>query len=999
MDVLERNLKRHEWAREQRDEILGRADAWLQYSDDRLRTLVPPPEVPRARDTHYDYKIAPVHSQELRKVGLRPLEVSFDKPWKVISPIDGRTYPSNDFEAFMASGYEDRTLLTGPYPDDGWGCLLPGEDRPFWFVAAYAHWAVVKLLVPALEDLGRAYRITHDRRHAHACSLLLWQMAEYYPRYFYEKQSRYGKENQTDYLGRLLYHTWESLLTCQVVPPAYGLVRQAIDQDDALTELTAQTPDQIRSHIEDRMLRTMANDIMDGSNRIQGNYGMHQVALLRIADVLKHSRKRPTSREMVSYVVSNPTSRTYHHLGLEEALDNLLHRDGYPFESPTYNAHWIKALGDIVSSLGREGQRFVAMRRFRDASTWHMRMACAGRFVPGYGDAYQMFPTLQAWTADTLDPAYRFYRDPLYARALAQNNAPEKRDLFTESIEDELAEASARCTEPLGIQSQLLPGVGFASLQAGNEANRTALALFYGYYWGHTHLDRLQLDLYAWNHALIPDLGSEVSDSYDPRRYGFLAHTVSHNTVMVNARRQREARGRLHVFDPGAFTQLVETSAEGAYPDTVDLYRRSLFLIEVSPDRAYVVDIFRIRGGSQHDWIVHGTHADLESDLGLSRPRKTGTLAGKDVPYGAFYDDARFDNNNAAHLSYRHYQGSGFQWLFNVQESQLRGTGAATWRVHGPAGPDASRSSEGVRLRTHLIGRDETVFACDGVPPRGPTNPEAIKFLIRRRVGEALESTYVTVFEPYRRRPFIKSVTSLPVEAGDDMPVALEIACGKTTHVLFSRLEGASRGSSVLDLDPDIKVDARAGLIERTPKGTPRRIYLLDDSGTRGLGLETAPAPPLKARVKRVDYGSGMVTLTRPILSGIAPAGGIAIVESGRHANAIPVSGIHDARAFSVGDGDLSTATIQVVSARGARIRFFPRHTYFAEPGMTLVNEAGKAVGRIQSIDDGYATLNRSGLTLRDFPDRDGDGRRTCRVVVVGPGDTVTIHTSVRASL
>jgi hypothetical protein len=999
MDVLEQNLKRYEWAREQRDGILGRAGAWLRYGDERLRTLVPPPEVPRARDTHYGYKIAPAHSQELRNLGLRPLEVSFNKPWKVISPIDGRTYPSNDFGAFMATGYEDRSLLTGPYPDDGWGCHIPGEDKPFWFVAAYAHWAVVKLLMPALADLSRAYRITGDRRFAHACSLLLWQMAEYYPRYSYEKQSRYGRENQPNYLGRLLYHTWEALLTCQIVPAAYGLVRETIDRDRALVQLTGQPPGQIRTHIEDRMLRTMANDIMDGSDRIQGNYGMHQVALLRIAGVLKHSRKRPTSREMVDYVVSNPMARTYTQLGLEEALANLVHRDGYPFESPNYNAHWIKALGAIVSSLGREGRRFAAMRRFRDSSTWPIRMACAGRFVPGYGDAYQMFPGLLAWTAETFDTAYRFHRDPLFAKALALNNASGTRDLFTESIEDDLAEAANRCPGPLGVQSQLLPGVGFASLQTGSELNRTALALFYGYYRGHNHFDRLQLDIYAWNHALTPDLGSEVSDSYDPRRFGFLAHTISHNTVMVNAKRQCEARGRLHVFDPGPFVQLVETSAEDAYPDTVDLYRRTLFLVEVSPDRAYVVDIFRVRGGTQHDWIVHGTHADFESDLDLSAPRKTGTLAGRDVPYGSFYDDARFDNNNSAHLSYQLYEGSGFQWLLNVQQARLRGIGTATWRVKGTSGANASRTKGGVRLRAHLIGRGETVYASDGVPPRGPTNPETIKFLIRRRAGKELESTYVTVFESYRRRPFIKSVRALPVEARDDMPVALEIACGGMTHILFNRLEGGRDGSTVLAVDGNTTLDARAALIDRTPKGATSRAYLLDNAGTRGPDLDIASAPSLKARVKGVNYERGMVTLTRPILTGISPSGGIAIVESGRHANAISVSRIHDARTFSVGDDDLSSATVQVVSARGAQISFYPRHTYFAEPGMTLVNERGKTVGRIRSIDGGSATLTRSGLTLRDFPDRDGDGRRTCRVVVVGPGDTVTVHTSARATV
>lgn len=327
-----RNLERYSWAREQRDGILSRAKRWLRYDDSRLRTLVPPPEVPRAIVAHE--KGAPVNGEALNRIGRYSWIVSFDRQWKVTSPVDGRVYPSSDFQAFLDSGLQDRSLLTGPYPDDGWGCHVEGEEKPFWFVGVYAHWSVRNLLLPAIDDLSKAYLLALDPRCAHACALLLWQLAEYYPHYVYEKQSRYGREVTPDYKGRLLYHTWESNNTCRVVPPAYGAVRPAIEEDDSLMVLIGQTAVQIREHIEDRMLRTMARDIMDGSDRIQGNYGMHQHSLLRIAEVLKHSRKRPTSREMREFVVRNPHAKSYFQMGAVDALNNLLHRDGYPIESP-----------------------------------------------------------------------------------------------------------------------------------------------------------------------------------------------------------------------------------------------------------------------------------------------------------------------------------------------------------------------------------------------------------------------------------------------------------------------------------------------------------------------------------------------------------------------------------------------------------------------------------------------------------------------------------------
>jgi len=380
MTALETNLENFEWANRQKEAIINRADKWLQYDDERLRTLVPPPRVARAIVAHE--KGAPVNGDALNKIGRYSWVISFDKPWKVTSPVDGKVYPSNDFSAFMASGFKDRSLLTGPYPDDGWGSSVDGEDRPFWFVGVYAHWSVERLLLPALDDLGKAYLLTDDPRYAHAASLLLWQLSEYYPDYFYEKQSRYGKEVQPNYLGRLLYHTWESNSTAQIVPLTYDAIKPTIEGDRALHRLAGKSPSAIRAEIEDRLLRTMANDIMDGSGRIQGNYGMHQSALLKIAATLKRSRKEPTAKQMVDWVLQNPSANRYTQIGLEDALGNLVHRDGYPFESPSYNIGWTRSLDQIVSLLGDQGNRILSMPRFKDIFLWPIRMTLAGEFVP-----------------------------------------------------------------------------------------------------------------------------------------------------------------------------------------------------------------------------------------------------------------------------------------------------------------------------------------------------------------------------------------------------------------------------------------------------------------------------------------------------------------------------------------------------------------------------------------------------------------------------------------
>ena len=68
---------------------------------------------------------------------------------------------------------------------------------------------------------------------------------------------------------------------------------------------------------------------------------------------------------------------------------------------------------------------------------------------------------------------------------------------------------------------------------------------------------------------------------------------------------------------------------------------------------------------------------------------------------------------------------------------------------------------------------------------------------------------------------------------------------------------------------------------------------------------------------------------------------------------------------------------------------------------MTVVNEANEAVGRVVAVGEREIELEIGGgsVALEDFPDHDGDGRRIIRLMVVGQGDKITLHSSLRRSL
>lgn len=915
--TLRDNLARYDWAQTKAAAITKAADAWVALGDEQLRVLVPPPSQPRAYTVHASG--CPIHGEQAHLKGRYSWGMSPTEPYRIICPAGGESYPNAD------------------YPDDGWGYTRPGEPKKFWFKAYWAHWSGRNYVVPAIRDCSQAYLITGDAKYARPAIVLLSQLAEYYPDYNYETQSRYGTEFQSTYYGRLLYHTWETFTVTEAAA-GYDAVKPAIG-DAAL-----------RQRIETRLLRTMAADILGTPPRIQGNYGMHQVGLLRLAATLRGTPGEPDSDTMVDWVLRHVSDGLYTSMGFEDALYNLVQRDGTPFESPGYNLSWVTNLNEVAEALGDAGVDVFGNPRLRKLFTWPLKLAVAGQFTPALGDSSNMFSAVMGFQPGFGEPAVRHYADPAYARAILGQRGDG--GLFQPSLAELVEDAAKAHPEPVGVTSSLLPAMGCATLQTGDEGARMGASLFYGWYVGHRHVDRMQLDLFAHGHSLLPDFGyPETADAWDPRRFGFFGHTVSHNTVMVDAKRQADTRGRLEYFVPGKGIQALSASATGTYPGVVSRYRRTLVLVDAAPEQAYLVDLFAVAGGQQHDYLLHSTQADFASSLPLSPPR-AGTLAGPDVPYGQFYDDPKLKDAPVGTVTYGGYAGSGFQWLFNVQQAPLAQAATVDWHLTRPAALPESRDPAGIVLRAHLLGDDETVFAADGKPQLRQDWPETVKFVIRRRTGDELVSNFVTVFEPYRDTPFLRTVR----RTAHDGRIQLEVTCA----------DGAVH---TLTCDP-----ATGALQVITPA---RQLTV----GGADLGWQ--------ATVAAVDYQHRRLRTSVPLPAALP--GNLLNVAAGDSATVVEVVERLGGDQFGVGDDDLMAGRAAVRAAEGNQVTVESSLTYWKERGMTLVNEADQPVGRLTDWDDTGKVWQVAGrpLTLDDFSDADGDGRRQVRLAVVGPGDTL----------
>ncbi len=342
--------------------------------------------------------------------------------------------------------------------------------------------------------------------------------------------------------------------------------------------------------------------------------------------------------------------------------------------------------------------------------------------------------------------------------------------------------------------STILPGYGHASLGRGTGAHQMQAQLHFSGGYGHRHRDNLNLTLWAKEREMLPDVGYTWTNIS-----WWTVATIAHNLVAVD-RAEQEGRGSdgdLLWFFPGASAEadisVVEADGRRAYSNIegLDMYRRMLVLIPVSEENAYVVDLSRTRGGSTHDWLLHGSaDEDMTARTMLPLTEAGAEFAGDDPP-------------------------ETYSIWRNVQHASVEGVFDITFDF-------ADDSERGVR--THLLGVAPTeVYLGEtpsvrraGVGTKGD-NRKVLDFwmpqLAARRTGEApLHSVFAAVEEPFAGEPFLDSVSRLEVSPADENCVALQVTSGEITDTIISTLDDAPYPERTVD---GVTMRGRLGVVRR----------------------------------------------------------------------------------------------------------------------------------------------------------------------------------------
>ncbi len=323
----------------------------------------------------------------------------------------------------------------------------------------------------------------------------------------------------------------------------------------------------------------------------------------------------------------------------------------------------------------------------------------------------------------------------------------------------------------------------------------------------HMHTDTLGLQIYAFGHYLIDDM------KYPKHRLRpEYSSSLFHNTVAVDERAQwpHLVDGDPTLYEPRIpGIAAVTVDAARAYTGVTDVYERTLVNVTTDIKRPYVVDIFRVKGGDVHDYmLLSSSHwpstaraslnlRKLPGDRPLMRP---GTEWEEPKGVGVSHHYGIFTNVRAARAD------RDFTLTYQVEQP---------WTKHALyQHPDKPN----VGTKHHFIGSPNMRAMLTDIPrfPSGKKPLIELKqmphFILRNDSGGE-ESRFIAVHEPFMGAPAIQDVKRLPSDAGT---VALEVRMpGRVDRIVLNLADGA-----VYEHD-GLETDARLAVVSRPRSGDP----------------------------------------------------------------------------------------------------------------------------------------------------------------------------------
>ncbi len=768
------NVRRFGWAKQIADAVLREAEVWLQKDDEWLRRAVPPPGSAFA-------------------VGISGCPICGGNwgPWA----RDGASF-DNPGHVTCPNGH---TLPDAEHPDDGTGYTGP-DGRIHYFAGSYNAWVVETLTFQALENLVYAYSLTGEERYATKAAVILDALAAIYPAshkgaWDYPSNPPSGRLDRPWYqASRVLIHYADQYDQLFNSP--------SLDRPSVVSGLTR------RQNIEQNMLldggaycyeQSRAGSLHNG----EADYERGALAVgvcLGIPEYVTWAAEGPFG---IRSLLANNIDRDGGYYETTSMYADHTRELYFTFAEPLLNYR---------GSAFPDGLDLYRDPRFRAFMQLHNLPLHLAGHLPRYGDAPPDLKKLQT-PGRPFDRSDYDFLEKLYGRtsdpALKQKSGillswlargeiekmrrlestgdasgltiPDRRvpagfSLYREPGDDfgggftermwllfhagEAPQKSAALPESWArrlLHSDFMGQKGLAILRTGEGEEAQGLLLRYGPSLNHGHYDDLNINYVARGYELTYDLGYGRTAATQTQS-GWSRQTASHNLVVVDESSQLESGetgGSLHLFAVTPLVRVAEASADSSYiKQGVSVYRRLVALIGEGPD-AYFLDIFRVRGGRQHDYVFHALADNIKvAGAEFGRPER-GSLAGPDADWSAAQIS---DGDMRGHPNKWYWippPPNGYGFLAGPQRGKAYGAWSADWTI------DAQTA---VRLNMAAAPGTEVITAvANGLYPDYPK----ARYVLARRRGENLASEFIAAVEPHGGTVRIRSVERIDLSPRD----------------------------------------------------------------------------------------------------------------------------------------------------------------------------------------------------------------------------------------
>lgn len=411
-------------------------------------------------------------------------------------------------------------------------------------------------------------------------------------------------------------------------------------------EWSAEKGEDIKKKLETSLFRNLADfpNITGWMRTMSGNLVSHIIAWAYTGRIIKDP----------SYV----------HLAyryVKEVFENFpFSREGLEAESPSY----------MFTFFSGFGEPYKAMIGYSDP--------------PGYVDPRSGAHLENVTIANNFQREYDFIqkgRAALRGMTYPDGSVPHLHDSnATKLLTDPLCQTMGYYTVMDGSKSYKNDGWGHVVLGAGVADEQVQAHLHYADdKQGHGHLDGLSILLNAFGRQMLDDIG------YNQTRYRqFQNYTLSHNTVIIdrqNQNAQNSTHGNMLLYLPNwdGFS-VAQVDGSPAYNQKPEKYRRTLMLNSIDTKHPYVVDIFEVKGGSKHDYVLHGTRIH-DQDVTVTIPMTAMAAERPLLEEGEVWVEPMLQSNPIP--------GQGYGAFTGVSEGALGGSATVDFKYIDPYKEDA----------------------------------------------------------------------------------------------------------------------------------------------------------------------------------------------------------------------------------------------------------------------------------------------------------------------